>query len=106
MEAILGAVYLDGGLEAARAVYQTGWDSDIDALAAKPANPKSQLQESLAKRGLVPRYDLSEQGGPDHRPVFTVHVYVDGYAPAFGTGGSKQAAERAAAEAFLQRESL
>jgi len=106
MEALLAAVYLDGGLDAARALYEKGWDADIEAIATKPANPKSELQESLAKRGLVPRYDLAEQGGPDHKPVFTVHVFVDGYEPAFGEGGSKQAAERAAAQAFLKRESI
>lgn len=106
MEAILGAAYLDGGLDAAKAIYERGWNSDIEAIAARPANPKSQLQEALAKRGAVPRYDVAERGGPDHRPVFTVHVFVDGYEPAMGTGGSKQAAERSAAEAFLKRESL
>tara|TARA_R110002072_G_scaffold3654_1_gene25858 strand:+ start:883 stop:1557 length:675 start_codon:yes stop_codon:yes gene_type:complete len=104
MEAVLAAVYLDGGLGAAKELYEKGWDADIDAIAHKPANPKSELQESLAKRGLMPRYDLAEQGGPDHKPVFTVHVFVDGYDPAFGEGGSKQAAERAAAQAFLERE--
>ena len=106
MEALLAAVYLDGGLDTARAFYQRGWDADIEAIASRPANPKSELQEWAAKRGLEPRYDLTEQGGPDHRPVFTVDVFIDGFAPAQGAGGNKQAAERAAAKVFIEREHL
>jgi len=106
MEALLAAIYLDAGLDAAREFYQRGWDTDIEAIATRPANPKSELQEWAAKRGLEPRYELTEQGGPDHRPVFTVNVFIDGFEPAEGAGGNKQAAERAAAKVFIEREKL
>jgi len=104
-EALIAAIYMDGGRPAAQAFYDRFWGPRIEALKAKPENPKSALQEWAARTGRgVPRYQLTERSGPDHRPVFTVEVTVSPLDPAIGEGGSKQAAERAAATALLERE--
>jgi ribonuclease-3 len=104
-ESLLAAIYLDGGRPAVQAFYDRFWGPKIEAQSAKPREPKSALQEWAAKSGRgVPRYVLTERSGPDHRPVFTVEVTVSPLDPALGEGKSKQAAERAAAEALLERE--
>ncbi|WP_291842757.1 ribonuclease III [Maricaulis sp.] len=104
-ESLMAAIYLDGGRPAVQAFFDRHWGPRIEALKAKPSDGKSALQEWAAKAGLgVPRYQLTERSGPDHRPVFTVEVTVTPLAPATGEGGSKQAAERAAAEELLKRE--
>lgn len=104
-EALIAAIYLDGGRPAVQAFYDRFWGDKLDALKAKPKDAKSALQEWAAKSGKgAPRYQLTERSGPDHRPVFTVEVTVTPLDPAIGEGKSKQAAERAAAEALLERE--
>ena len=104
-EALIAAIYLDGGRPSVQAFYERFWGPRIEALKAKPRDAKSALQEWAAKTGRgVPRYQLTERSGPDHRPVFTVEVTVTPLDPAVGEGGSKQAAERAAATALLERE--
>jgi ribonuclease III len=103
-ESVMAAVYIDGGLEAARTVFDKGWGKAVEQLTEKPRNPKSDLQELAAKKGYgLPRYELMEQAGPDHRPLFVVRVELDGFDPAEGQGGSKQDAQRNAANAMLQR---
>jgi ribonuclease-3 len=105
-EAVMAALYLDGGMEAARAVYDSFWADAYAALsAAKTKDPKTALQEWAQGRGKpLPRYRIASRLGPDHAPVFTVEVLVDGLSPASGLGPSRQAAEKAAAEALLARE--
>lgn len=101
-EALIGALYLDGGLEAARRFIRTGWASFVDAHAAAPSHPKSALQEWAQARGLpIPGYTLVERSGPDHAPLFTVEVALKGRPPLRASGASKQEAERAAALACL-----
>jgi ribonuclease-3 len=74
---------------------------------AKPPNPKSDLQEWIAKSSDTrPEYAIEKREGPEHQPVFTVSVKVSGFAPASGMGGSRRAAEEAAASAFLVREGI
>lgn len=103
-EAVMAAIYLDGGLDAARAFFERGWGEAIAGLTEKPRNPKSDLQELAARRGLGhPHYDVLEQAGPDHKPVFVVKVELGGRDSCEGQGGSKQVAEQAAAAAMLQR---
>ncbi|MEE2525054.1 ribonuclease III [Hyphobacterium sp. HN65] len=103
-ESVMAAVYLDGGLDAAKAVFRRGWGEVVEHLGEKPHNPKSELQELAAKRGYgVPRYDLLEQAGPEHRPVFIMRVELGRFDPCEGQGGSKQEAQREAAIAMLQR---
>ncbi len=109
-EAVIGALYLDGGLEAARAFFERYWAEELDGLVERPKDPKSALQEWAAAHKLeAPLYALVARSGPDHRPQFTVRVRLAGLegaaetAEAEGEGGSKQAAERAAAAALLAR---
>jgi ribonuclease-3 len=109
MEAVLGAVYLDAGLEAARGVIDRLWPSQSDRPTARqarpdpPKDPKTALQEWAQGRGhSLPAYDIIDRSGPDHAPVFTVRCAVPGLGEALGQGGSRQNAEREAAAALLQ----
>jgi ribonuclease-3 len=105
-EAVIGAIYLDGGLEAARRFVRAEWAARIAADPTPPVNAKSRLQEYLLGRGLpLPEYRLLSAEGPDHRPLFTVEVVAAGRA-AKATGESKQAAQQAAAQAWLDAEGL
>lgn len=104
-EALIGAIYLDGGLPAARAFFERGWEDELAQITRQTKDAKSHLQEWAARKRLpVPVYRLVSRNGPDHRPHFTVEVVIDGLAPAQGEGNSKQSAQRAAAEAMLRRE--
>ena len=107
VEALIAAIYLDGGIDAARAFVMRYWEPRLSTVVAKPANPKSELQEWVARQGdLRPEYSIENREGPDHQPVFTVLVRVRGFTPTRGTGGSRRAAEEAAATAFLRREGV
>ena len=102
MEAVIAAVYRDGGLEAARAIVVALWLPLADRNINPPMDVKTALQEFVqGTGGKLPRYREVSRTGPDHDPVFTVEVEVDGAPPARGQGASKRAAERAAAEALL-----
>jgi len=105
-EALLGAVYLDGGLQAARGLFAREWAEEFAALdVPRVADPKSQLQQwALQAKRQLPIYRVVERSGPDHAPAFTVEVRVDHLPPAFAEGKSRQEAEKAAALAMLQRE--
>ena len=107
VEALIAAIYVDGGLEAARRFVLRYWEPRSRMVVAKPPNPKSELQEWIAKTSDArPEYAIDGREGPDHQPVFTVSLKVQGFAPARGTGGSRRAAEEAAASAFLLREGV
>lgn len=105
-EALLAAVYIDGGLEAARAVVEREWGDAIAAPPlAVPISPKTALQEWAAARGKpLPQYDIIDRRGPEHALVFRARVQVDGVEAAEGEGGSRQAAEASAARVLLTRE--
>lgn len=105
-EALLGALYLDGGLEAARALFAREWVEEFAALdEPRVEDPKSQLQQwSLQAKRQLPIYRVVERSGPDHAPAFLVEVRVDHLPPATAEGKSRQEAEKAAALAMLQRE--
>lgn len=103
-EALIGALYLDAGLDAARTFVRRAWGPHIDRKASAPKHPKSALQEWAAERRLgVPHYELIGRGGPHHAPTFHVRVTVRGQPPAEAEGGSKHEAERLAAQALLDR---
>jgi len=103
-EALVAAVYLDGGLEAARRVVLIHWQEGLESAEATKRDPKSQLQEWALGKGLpVPGYAVTDREGPDHAPRFTVSVSVDGHDAASGSGPNKREAEQAAAEAFLEK---
>lgn len=108
MEAILAAVFLDGGLDAARRVFDAAWAGELEAPAPRAVvNPKSALQEWALKQAKpLPVYEVLKRTGSDHAPTFTVEVRVAGVAPLTGQGRSRQDAEKAAATAMLKREGL
>ncbi|MGK2870710.1 MAG: ribonuclease III [Alphaproteobacteria bacterium] len=100
-EAVIGALYLDGGMAAARGFVEMRWTPRLTGLAAAPADAKSALQEwSQARKLGTPDYTVISRDGPDHAPVFVIEVQLPGHAPACGTGASKREAEQAAALAM------
>lgn len=108
VEALLAAVYLDGGLDVARAVFDTAWTEEL-ARAPQPGltNPKSALQEwAQGSARPLPTYVVTGRTGSDHAPTFTVQVTVEGVEPAAAQGRSRQEAEKAAAIALLTREGV
>lgn len=103
-EAVIAAVYLDGGFAAAFDVVERLWEPLIAGMDGPPGDPKTELQEWVQARGLpLPAYELVGTTGPDHAPQFTVAVRVRGYDEASAAASSKRAAETAAAAAMLQR---
>jgi ribonuclease III len=98
LEAVLGAVYLDGGFEAVAGVVAPLWEPLIADRAERPGvrDYKTRLQEILAKDGERPRYEI-ESSGPDHDRRFVATVIVDGTPAGTGSGRSKKAAEQEAA---------
>jgi ribonuclease III len=104
-EAIMAALWLDGGRAAAAALFEIVWTLGNSAREHHP-NPKSALQEWAQKRGLpAPQYVVLERDGPDHAPRFLVEVETGGKT-AQAEGTSKQNAERAAASALLNQGGL
>jgi len=106
-EALIGAVYLDGGYAAAEALVDRLWQERMRATAQPLRDPKTVLQEWAQARGLpTPAYREVARSGPDHSPEFRVAVQLPHFAPAEGSGRSKRAAEQAAAAAMLSREGV
>ena len=104
MEAVIAAVYLDAGLEAARALILRLWAGRIGAVEADARDAKTALQEWAQARGLAPpAYVETARTGPDHAPQFTIEARLDGHAPQPASAGSKRQAEQAAAKALLAR---
>ncbi len=103
LEALLGAVYLDGGLEPCRVIIGALWNKHFDNMPDPPQHPKARLQEWAQGRGLpLPEYKIAGQKGPDHAPVFSVQLTVRGFDPVIAEGRSRQAAEKEAARLFLE----
>jgi ribonuclease-3 len=107
-EAIIGAVFLDGGYPAARALVERSFANLLSTPDRPPMrDPKSALQEWAQGRGLpAPVYAVVEQVGPDHAPEFRVVVKVQGKENGLGLGASKRAAEQDAARSLLLREGV
>lgn len=104
LEALLGAIYLDGGKAPAEQLIRRFWEPLLERAAEPPQDPKTALQEWAQARGLpLPRYRETGRSGPPHEPTFTIEVSVTGHEPAAAEGRSKRAAERAAAEVLLAR---
>ena len=103
MEAAIGALYLDGGLDAARRFVRTAWAEVMERQVVPPKDPKTVLQEWMMARGLaLPDYIVTERTGPSHAPAFVITVIGGGWSGT-GSGGSKRAAERAAAADLLRQ---
>ena len=106
-EAIIGAVFIDGGFEAAQALVQRSFESHMRTPSRPLRDSKTALQEWAQARGLTaPVYRERGRSGPDHAPEFTVAVVIDTHAEAEAKGASKRLAEQAAAAAFMLREGL
>lgn len=106
-EAFLGALYIDGGLNAARGAYDVFWTDNLDTLYRSHRDAKTALQEWSQNKGLgTPQYNVETADGPAHAPAFEISVSIKNYAPANGSGRSKRAAQMAAASAFLIREGV
>jgi ribonuclease-3 len=106
-EALIGAVYLDGGFPAAEGLVGRMWEQRLRSTAQPLRDPKTVLQEWAQARGLpTPAYREVARSGPDHDPEFRVAVHLAKFAPAEGLGRSKRAAEQAAAAAMMAREGV
>lgn len=104
MEALIGAIYLDGGPEPCRKLIGHLWEDRFDTMTQPPQDPKTALQEWAQARGLaLPVYELADRTGPDHAPVFTIRVTVEGAAPVEASGPSRRLAEKQAAAKLLER---
>jgi ribonuclease-3 len=102
-EALMAALYIDGGLDTAKAFFARFWAEEFEDLdAPRSKDPKTQLQEWAQGLGLpLPRYQIISREGPAHAPVFVIEVEVEGFAAERGEGGSRQAAEKSAAQTML-----
>lgn len=104
MEAVIAAIYLDSGFDAARTTILRLWGKRIHAVAADARDAKTSLQEWAQGRGMAPpRYDEAAREGPDHQPIFTVRVTLADGKTETARAGSKRQAEQMAARALLAR---
>ena len=101
-EAVIGAIYLDGGLSAARKFVEAGWAHQFRSAPVETRDPKTLLQEWAQAQGLpLPKYQVVTRSGPDHEPVYEIEVQVPPHGKAAATGFSKRDAERNAAALLL-----
>ncbi|THK39721.1 ribonuclease III [Ensifer sp. MPMI2T] len=107
VESLIAAIYLDGGLEAARRFVLLHWTDRACSADGARRDAKTELQEwAHAKFGVAPKYRTDDRSGPDHDPRFTVTVEVVGLQPETGTDRSKRGAEQVAATRLLEREGV
>jgi ribonuclease III len=103
VEALIGALIIDGGLDPADAFIRRAWAPYLETQVKAPQHPKSALQEYAASRGFaVPVYALLRRSGAHHAPRFTVRVSIANAGDAEADGSTKQEAETAAAAALLE----
>jgi ribonuclease-3 len=104
VEALIGALFLDGGLDAAKRFILDLWQPDLSSQRRAPQHPKSALQELAAARGVkAPIYEVVARTGAHHAPLFTVKVSIRSLGEAEAEGTSKQEAETEAAKALLSK---
>jgi len=104
MESLIGALFIDGGLEAAQRFILDLWEPDLASQRRAPQHPKSALQElAAAKDCKPPVYEVVARTGAHHAPKFTIRVSVPGLGEATADGTSKHEAETEAAEALLKQ---
>ena len=103
-EAVIGAIYIDGGVDAAINFVNLHWKDLIDKRVAPPKDAKTTLQEVAHIKGLgVPQYEIVGSDVPEHAPSFTVRLKVEGAADVLGHGHNKKLAEFDAAAKMLER---
>lgn len=104
VEALIGALFLDAGMDAARSLVLRLWGSYLERQDGAPLHPKSALQElAAARNSRAPHYEVVSRSGAHHSPTFVVRVIVKGLGEASAEGSSKQEAETAAAKALLKQ---
>ncbi|MGB0905747.1 MAG: ribonuclease III family protein, partial [Mangrovicoccus sp.] len=104
LEAVIAAVYLDGGFEAARGTILRLWGDRIANVETDARDPKTALQEWAQARGQTPpAYDLTGREGPDHAPIFSITARMQSGESETAQAGSKRQAEQAAARTLLAR---
>ncbi|MGI9419252.1 MAG: ribonuclease III, partial [Geminicoccaceae bacterium] len=102
LEALIGALYLDGGLEPAERFVRARWEPHINTMGRPPRDAKTALQEWAQARGLgLPAYTLLETSGPAHAPEFEIEVTLADFPPMTASASSKRQAEQMAAKALL-----
>jgi ribonuclease III len=107
MEAIIGAIYMDGGMDAARDFVMTQWAEHLSKPETARKDAKTFVQEWVLARGVdLPVYQVVNRSGPEHMPEFTVRLTVASFGEAVGTGRSKQLAEMVAAQNFIEAGAL
>ncbi|HRY26702.1 MAG: ribonuclease III [Geminicoccaceae bacterium] len=103
-EALVGAVFIDGGYDAAAELVRRYWEGRVAGLTSSPRDAKTMLQVwALARARELPSYTVLDSEGPAHAPVFTVEASLGGLGAATAEAGSKRAAEQAAAALLLER---
>jgi ribonuclease-3 len=106
-EALIAAIFLDGGFEAAGAFVQVQWRDRMLGAPVGSRNAKSALQEWAQAAGHgTPTYEIAGRSGPDHAPTFVITVRIGGLPPGRGEGRNRREAEQAAATAVLVREGI
>jgi ribonuclease-3 len=106
-EALIGAIHLDGGIDAARSFVQANWGERMRAWTGTMRDAKTTLQEWAQGKGIgTPAYAIVARHGPDHAPLFEIEVTIGGLAPARAEGRTRREAEQIAAGTVLVREGI
>lgn len=101
-EAIIGALYVDGGFAPCKQLILEHWQDVLHTMKEPPQHPKTAIQEWAQSQGLpLPVYEITSQSGPDHAPVFEITLSVKGHPPLQAIGKSRAEAEKNAAKAFM-----
>ena len=104
LEALIGAIYLDAGLEHAKQFISALWKNRITKMVKAPVDPKTELQEYEQSKALpLPKYHELATEGPSHAPTFTIEVSIVGFTATNAQGNTKRVAEREAARNMLQQ---
>ncbi len=104
LEALIGAIYIDGGLENVEKFITQYWEKLAKGMLDPPQDPKTSLQEWTQKNKLpLPKYELVKQTGPAHNPEFTISVCIEDYGKVSACASSKKIAEQKVAELMLEK---
>lgn len=104
LEALIGAIYIDGGLESVEKFIIRHWEKLAKDILDPPQDPKTSLQEWTQRNKLpLPKYELVKQTGPAHNPEFTISVCIESYDKVSACAPSKKIAEQKAAELILEK---
>jgi ribonuclease-3 len=104
VESMIGAIYIDGGYENVQRVVLHLWGDMVNTLEDVPQDPKTELQEWVQARGLsLPQYEIIGKSGPDHAPIFSIELKIEGSSPVVSEGTSRRQTEKLAATEMLQK---